>query len=338
MKKKISQLLVLSIIPTLLINTSTYGMTDVEMQAEMRKYDQPISTIAPKTNLNQGRGSSEGQPLTSECIQGGDYTPVVPSVKNMDASSVTSVEYYSPERLNKNWIIWDHIGVTDTAFQGKRHVVRRDTGIQWFGYDKPPYNDMILRDFSDVITTDSFTINVKQAPVRADWHTINGSGILFGVTVSGTAGNTGDVLDPKGYLSGYAFVATNKYNELRYYNNVAISEFLEGKAGYILLRQEDKLCNSQSLTITHESGKMSFKLGTKDWGQPIQTGAKVKGYQIKATNTSSSNITNGATSIDFTVIPPGKYAGAMVDYASHSCPSLSSVYMFNYTVNDVNYF
>ena len=329
--------------------------------AESDAYKQPISSMP-----------SSGTSITSECMGDVSYAPTVPDKNNMDANTVTSKDYFSPSKLNSvgptntKWMIWDHVGIKDQAFTGERHIVRRDSGVQWFGYYAPPYNDIMLRDFSSMNRSGSFKINIKQAPVRADWHTINGSGLVFGAYFSGKAPTSdGEMLtvgessqavndsgegypksDAVGNFSGFAFVATNETNEVRYYQNVNMQAFCDGTAPYTIMQAEKKSCNSQSLTVTYEDSTKtySFKLGNKTWGKSMKVGETLTGSSdgtgvvapAYAQRNSEGDILNTPTTI---VVPaPGRFSGAMVDYEQHCCDSLSSVYMFNYTYNDQNYF
>ena len=318
-------------------------LTDTQYKAEIEKYKQPISVIS----------KSAGMSITSECmLDGGDYIPSVPDAKNLDAESVTSPTYFSPAKLDKDWFIFDHVGMTDSAFSGKRHIVKRDTrGIQWFGYDAAPQNDFIIRDFTEDISNnpDGFSINIKQAPVRADWHTINGSGILFGMKISNPpqliskvsdsqterkfSEVSYDVASHNSIFSAYAFVATNKYNEMRYYDKVNIQDFRDGKAPYYIIQQVKKNCNSQSITVKYTSRdkKLTTYIGNKIWDIPLTIG---NNHQVGLVSQGSNEVINSNI-----ILPElGKWCGAMVDYAEHCCSSLSSVYMFNYTFNEKEYF
>lgn len=323
------------------------GITEEQLHSEMNKYSQPVAT------MSKSSGGS-GTQLISACMGNSDYTPTVPDSSQLDANSITSTSYFSPARFNNEWYIWDHVGLTDTAYQGKRHIAKRTTGVQWFGYDSPPYNDMLLRNFSNEINSNNgaFKINIKQAPVRADWHTINGSGILFGVASSNKAvvgGNDYDMIDKSNSgnhanlvsgatgsgMSGYAFVATNHYNELRYYDNVSIQDFINGIADYYLIEQHDKTCNSQSLTVSYDGKNLILNVGNAQWNtEPLACGQAMSVGKVSG----KAGTGEATATVTWTLPQPGTWSGAMVDYAPHACESLSSVYMFNYTFNDYEYF
>lgn len=247
--------------------------------------------------------SVSGGRLAHECVN--DYDVVMPTFTKLDASSVVDAELLSPLRIDDDWYAADHVGVTDTSYGGARHVVKRDGGMQWFGYDADPNNDLLLREYTGSI----HSINVKQAPVRADWHTVNGSGIVFGASFAPPKDGEHEL----GYkstatFSGYSFVATQHNIEIRYYAKTALSSFSDGSAEYEVLYQTAKKCNSQSLTIEFTEKGPIFKVG----------------------------MTELDASIDYK--PNGDWIGAMVDYATHACPSLSTVYMFNFTVDGENFF
>lgn len=268
------------------------------------------NTVSPNegagtTPISTFSAGSNGE-IASKCL--GDYPVVMPGNNMLDASDVVDKEIFSPIKTG-DWFILDHVGVTDSAYAGARHIVKRDTGIQWFGYDKPPFNDMMLKKFENCKN-----INIKQAPVRADWHTVNGSGVVFGASLSfpGIDELTSKDLEDKDItsssFSGYAFVATMEAIEIREYNLVSLSSFKNGSADFKVLYTEPKQCNSQSLTVDFSNSQPKFSIGLRQ----LQT--------------------------NFNYTPKGIYAGAMVDYAEHNCSSLSSIYMFNFTVDGKNYF
>lgn len=352
MKKLIPFAFIMSVVFQLTVQPITAiaaedNLTEAQIKAERAKYSQPVSVISRNT----------GMTLNSGCMaDGSDYTPMVPDTKNLDAGTVTSVKYFSPNNLGYNWFIFDHIGEKDSAFGGARHIARRDSGgIQWFGYDSTPYNDFMLRDFTnDIDSSGSFTINVKQSPVRADWHTINGSGVMFGVNFSNSpslAGLQNDVYED-GYssdstytstFSGYAFVSTRNYNELRYYYDTDVNDFMNGTASYYVILQENKICNSQSITVKYDGSTNTIKLfiGRKEWGSSKSALTIGENYEVgevtngvSAANTSIDELPN----VTLALPPLGSWSGTMVDYAEHNCSSLSSVYMFNYTFNEKEYF
>ncbi len=243
-----------------------------------------------------------GKPVSSSCL--GGYTPIIPSTANLE-SSVTDAVSYSPITINDKWHVGDHVGVTDTAYSGARHVVAQDGGIQFYGYDSPPYNDIMLMDLGKVPAS----MNAKQAPVRTDWHTIRGSGMVFNAKFTpGTNDKNPREMSPQSNakFEGYAFVMNFNVMEVRKYPEMSMSEFLNGSENYQVLLSIPKTCNSQSLTVTQKNGEYTFKIGLKEVGK-------------------------------LTLPTVGTYGGLMCDYAPHGCESLSSMYIFNFTVDGVDH-
>lgn len=260
--------------------------------------------------------SLESAVTNTECM--GDYHPILPSTSILN-TNVYSAELFSPIKLGDDWVVLDHIGSKDAAYTGERHIVLRDNngdiGIQWYGYEKDPCNDLILKD----LDTNWNRINVQQCPVRADWHTVNGSGIVFGATTSASAGDFKAVYN-KSYdgdsntLTCYAFVATVNTIELRKYDQVSFKDFSDGGKGniiYTVITSVPKECNSQSLSIDRTGDIYKFYVGNKCC---FVLSEEQLGISDK------------------------NYVGAMVDYQLHNCTSLSSMYMFNLTVDGVDLF
>lgn len=232
------------------------------------------------------------------------YEVKLPNNNFLDSSSVNSIEEYSPTNLNRGFCVIDHIGHKDTAFTGDRHIATFNSGIQWFGYDAANNTDMILTNKD--IDGRNLDISLDQSPVRADWHTIDGSGIVFNAKTN--APSNADNLTSTSYtFEGYALVATSSKIELRYYPTTTFSALASGGSTYDVLFDIPKTCNSQSFRVKYNGTNaliyLDNKLLTK---QPIKY--------------------------------VGDYIGAMVDYMEHNCNSLSSVYMYNLIVNGKNYF
>lgn len=231
------------------------------------------------------------------------YNPSIPKVSaGLTPNDITNPTTYSPINLNQGFTIIDHVGVKDTAFNGERHIATTGKGIHWFGYDIPPYNDMILTN-QDI--PENYNINLKQTSIVADWHTINGSGVIFNATTSAPPNQ--EVPSDSGYIfKGYALVATQSKIQLRKYNTT-IQNFSQGKEDFEVIAEIPKACESQSFNITKVNNTYTLKL-------------------------------DDILIFEGELEPIGNHVGAMVDYLEHNCNSLSSVYMYNLTVNNRNLF
>ncbi len=222
------------------------------------------------------------------------YEAVAPSIGNLSANNVIDPVKQSPEAWNQDWIVWDHVGYKDRAFNGERHIVKRTKGVQFLGYAQPPFDDMMLRNFGDF---NRRTISVIQSPVRSDWHTINGSGIVFNAKLEGD------------YFTGNAIVATQDSIELRSYARTSRQSFLGGSASYSVIFTAPKECPGQAFTV-----EMKNENKTDSW-----TDFKI--YDREELIYEGGDSTYGT------------YAGLMTDYAEHDCESLSSTYIPNFIVD-----
>lgn len=233
-----------------------------------------------------------------------EYEVSIPNNNFLNSSSVNSSTRFSPVNLNNGFSVIDHIGHKDSAFTGERHVVTYNNGIQWFGYDADNFSDMILTNKG--IDGHNLDISLQQAPVRADWHTIDGSGIIFNAKTNAPA-DLDDLKDKSYTFEGYALVATTSKIELRYYIPTTFSQFATGNSKYQVLFETAKTCNSQDFRVKYDGKEAEIFLDGKS-----------------------------LTKLPIKYI--GDYVGAMVDYMGHNCESLSSVYMYNLIINGKNYF
>ena len=142
--------------------------------------------------------------------------------------------------------------------------------------------------------------------MRADWHTLNGNGILFGCTINGMVPNKDYNLN-KGEggsvsITGYGIVATVNKIELRQYGGVSPTNIGDS---YSVIKSWDKECPGQNFTIEITGNMAKIFLD------------KEKLYEVS--------------------VGSGRDTGLVTTYLEHNCASLSSVYMFNHTVNGKDY-
>lgn len=232
------------------------------------------------------------------------YVPRTP-ITVAGSVEITSVKKFSPANLQQGWVTYDHIGYKDSAYQGERHVAIVDDGVQFFGYDMEPLADLMLLRHPD---GENQVINTVQVPVRADWHTLNGNGILFGCEFSET-GKDIDIningVSSTASITGYSVVATINKIEVRQFSNVNADTI--GKEGhYQVLHEIPKKCPGQNLTVEITNSIAKVFLGSE------------KIYE-------------------FTLTTPARGTGLVASYEEHCCSSLSSVVMFNHTVNGIDY-
>lgn len=233
-----------------------------------------------------------------------EYQPRKP-VSNLD-TSINSVQDFSPTLTGHPWYTFDHIGYKDSAFQGERHVAyfQEEGGVQFYGYDKEGLADVMLLKHPD---NQSQTITLLQAPLRADWHTLDGNGVLFGVQPTAIPQAPGDYTTTSNEtqlsFTGYAAVATQDEIQIRKYTNASISDLTEN---FEVLYSEPKECPSVDFVIEILGNKAKVSLGSR----------LLKEIELETT---------------------GRYTGIIVCYAEHNCESLSSVYTYSHKVNDIEY-
>ena len=224
----------------------------------------------------------------------------------LGSSDVGSVEDYSPTLSGNPWYTFDHIGYKDTAFSGERHVAYfpEQGGVHFFGYDSEPLTDAMILKHNK---TSNQTISLLQAPVRADWHTLDGNGILFGIETSGLTGEPRDINLNKGSsnvsVSGYSAVATQDKIEIREIVNTPVENM---GSNYNVIFETDKECPAVDFDINIVGSKATVKL----------SGEELHSFDMKT---------------------KGRDTGIIVTYARHGCPSLSSVFTYSHVVNGVDY-
>ena len=244
--------------------------------------------------------------LDSEC--GGAQDKIVKYKPAIGDKTLTidSADKYSPVNIKNDWIISDHKGTKDTAFDGERHVAYISPGVVMFGYDIPPHSDFMLHkfDYGDK------TINVLQGPYRADWHTFKGNGIIFNAKISGLS-KPGDYLPNQiqgTIVSGYLLGATASALELKDLSGIKLSALANDSSvldNCNTLWSTPKECSVQDFTISYKAGIATGYLN------------QLKLFELP--------------------IADGNCAGLVSCYAEHNCSSLSSIYFNNFTYNGKNF-
>lgn len=234
------------------------------------------TTIVPASALISGEGSATLGRQCSEVTQDLLQTSKAIGTSDMDSNPVP-----------KDFIVWDHVGFKDAAWSGRQHVyLNKKGGVVFQGYAQNPYNDLIVSEKM----TEGARISLGQVPLRADWHTLNGNGLIFGA----------DFKDDS--FSGFAVVATMTDIEVREYQGVSKSSFMNGDAAFTVLASKPKACPAQEFIvenkIVYESGALLIDLSGKTY------------Y--------------------------GNFVGAMSDFGEHNCGSLSTIYVPYLMVNEVN--
>lgn len=264
----------------------------------------PTVSIADDLSSAQKTSSSSNtQDKDTRGCTGIKYKPRNP-INKAGGLDITSVKAFSPRNIKRGWMTFDHIGYKDTAFQGERHVALTDEGAMFFGYDAEPLTDLMIIDHPK---GENQIINTVQAPVRADWHTLNGNGILFGCSFSGYLPDT-DVNTHKGSsaattITGYSVVATLKEVQVRQYSGAS---YLDIGTNFTTLYSEPKKCPGQNITVEITGNHAKVFLSTK----------KI---------------------FEFDLASDARGTGLVTTYEAHGCPSLSSVVMMNHTINNVDY-
>lgn len=263
----------------------------------------PMSVVASTEYIPKKSSIDKLMPNTESCEQP-QYQPRKP-VNNLD-TSINSVNDFSPTVSGHPWYTFDHIGYKDSAFQGERHVAYfpDEGGVQFYGYDSEKLADLMLIEHK---SSPNQTITLLQAPLRADWHTLDGNGVMFGVTPNNLPPNPGDINVTnnanKTTITGYAAVATADEIQIRKYTNATINDLT---TKFDILYTQPKQCPSVDFVIEIIGNKAKVYLGTD----------LLKEIVIDAA---------------------GRYTGILVCYAEHNCNSLSSVYTYSHVVNDIEY-
>ena len=202
-----------------------------------------IITVPSFAETHTGEGvASQGRQcdiVTSELLQ---------QSKDLELKDIDSLP------VKDTFTVWDHVGFKDEAWSGKQHVyLSKQGGVIFQGYAQKPYNDLIVTKKMN----DNSVVRLGQVPLRADWHTLNGNGLIFGAEIS------------EGKLSGYSVVATISMIEVREYKGVSKESFMDGTAEFEVLAAKAKICPAQEFVVdnkkVYESGELLFDLSTKEY-------------------------------------------------------------------------
>ncbi len=178
------------------------------------------------------------------------FIPQSAGKNQLKATDVTDAQKFDPANLNQDWKIFDHVGYKDNAFSGERHIVMRNEGIQFYGYQIPGYKNWMYKEFGSSYPK---RLSSTQYPVRADWHTVEGSGVMFNAKLNGDN------------LSFYAVVSTMDSVEVRKYNSVSAQAFLTGSAGgFEILFSENRPCPAQNINIDWNKDSAVISIGNKE--------------------------------------------------------------------------
>lgn len=253
--------------------------------------------VPQKPNINTT------QTTPTEKCEDATYVPRKP-VNNLD-TSINSVRDFSPILSGHDWYVFDHVGYKDSAYQGERHIAyfQEEGGVQFYGYDKEALADLMLLKHPD---GQDQTISILQAPLRADWHTLDGNGILFAVEtvkIPPAPGDYGTVNTDNLVINGYAAVATMDEIQIRKYTNAKVSTMSKD---FEVIYSEPKECPSVDFLVEITGNKAKVNLGSR-------------------------------TLKEITLDTSARANGILVCYAEHNCQSLSSVYTYSYIVNDIEY-
>ena len=174
------------------------------------------------------------------------------------ASTGAKAQEIASRVFSEEYTVWDHVGFTDIAWSGKQHVyLNKEGGLIFQGYAQMPYNDLVITDKPH----EDKVIKFGQIPLRADWHTLNGNGLVFGAKLNG---NT---------LSGFSVVATVNKIEVREYTNVTKESFMEGNAEFKVLASKPKICPAQEFIVdgkkVYESGKLLYEVTQPYYGNYV---------------------------------------------------------------------
>lgn len=177
-----------------------------------------------------------------------EYLPERKGINVLNADNVKDAVTQSPEVWNNDWKIFDHVGYKDSAFSGERHVVKRNEGVQFFGYQIPGYKNWMMRDFGNSYPK---KLSSMQFPIRADWHTVEGSGVIFNANLQGDS------------FSAYAVVSTMDSVEVRKYSPTSAQALLNGVGNFELLYNEPRECPTQRIVVEWDKNKAVIYDGAK---------------------------------------------------------------------------
>lgn len=303
---------------SIVISTPTviYNLTDITLHAFDNSKDPFDNTednfgyIIESEKPPNDKQDNQGRPKDSveeDCVDEVDYIPSRPMTINND--NINSVENYSPTNIGHGWYTFDHIGYKDTAFKGERHVAysEENSGVHFFGYDSEGLTDLMLLPHEAKNTQ---TVSILQSPTRADWHTLNGNGLMFGIESTGLPNEPTDInINNKSSgvsITGYSAVATESEIQIREYTNTPV-ENLGQEGTYTVLYKEPKECLSVDFSVNINGNEAEVYLSGRKLGNNINLKTK------------------------------GRDTGIVVSYAEHGCESLSSVYTYSHMVDQIEY-
>jgi len=251
-----------------------------------------------------------------------------------------------------DWLIFDHenykqkIGPTE-----EKHIDIGDTEIVMTGYTEDPIKDFLLtheNDKADSLIhsqqkTISFSIekdeDVQSRKYKNDWHTLEGGGFLFDVSITGQ-----DEENVKsGTLTAHCILVTP--NGLKLYNllNVDIAQFSDGKIGNLINLDNEYPTNSNNqysipeIKYNSETGRyepMITKLSEKSYD--IGNVQSEHNFMIRIDKSTNEYITiwdNDKVIVDNLRINKlsGDDFGPITSHDSHYCSQVSK-----FTFSDIN--
>ena len=142
---------------------------------------------------------------------------------------------------NYDWKCYDHKYIKQVYGPTlPKHIEINGYDIKMRGYTEVNYKDFLLTHEND--DPDSFVHGSGKILTfcidrdDTNWHTMEGGGFLFDVTVSDTGGST-DSDDPEagseGFLTAHCVLVTQQGLKIYYLENVDIALFRNGKLGYL---------------------------------------------------------------------------------------------------------
>ena len=197
------------------------------------------------------------------------------------------------------------------------HIEMNDTDITMRGYTEVPFKDFLLTHENDVpdsfVHGDAKILSFNIDRDEADWHTLEGGGFLFDVTISDKPSETDiDSTDSdvpvmenagtEGFLTAHCVLVTSDGLKLFYLKDIDIALFRDGKLG--------RICN-----IGVRIGKYSYDIGDVTAEHSISVSIR------KGTSETISVIDNGKVIVENLEVDKldGDDYGPITSHDDHWC-------------------
>ena len=163
--------------------------------------------------------------------------PIYASILISENNTTTKTIKLLAAGMEYDWKHYDHYDFKeDYGPTLAKHIEISDTDIKMIGYTVVGFKDFLLTHEND--DPDSF-VHWKKKVISfnldrddANWHTMEGGGLLFDVSI------TDESEESSGKMTAHCLLVTNDGLKLYYLNNIDIDDFRDGKIGNISMVAE----------------------------------------------------------------------------------------------------